>query len=420
MYLEDLSHATEVVLTGGRRVRLSEQPEPRRRRSEGLAHGSGGRAAAGALGVGSAVGAAISNHRVLGPAEARVMASAGLLLLAVSGVAAMWPKVVAIPLGSDARMGGTLAVLKSRHAELSAEGRAPAVRRLVRPDGSSRHLTFGRFKARHGADLLDEPSLNRWQHTVQPCFTPALREGPASDARFHNEDQPPPNSCVRFPFTSDKPRTTAPVARLFQRPAGGYASSDGATSSQAPRTTFTQRNGRETSHIAMVARLATMGPMIRSFARAGSAYRVRGRHHQPDASESREQVLPHDLRAGWRSAPRSSSVPKTHARATCPRPRPASDAGGSRGIHPSPARSSSVTRLPTQGTACTTHRTDGLEHDEHHTDDTERADGEAEHNHDPRHRSPARAATDGAGDGIHKVADRTECGVRDWQDIGNL
>ena len=107
---------------------------------------------------------------------------------------------------------------------------------------------------------------------VQSCSTPALSEGPAGDARFHNEDQPPPNSCVCFPFTSDKPRTIAPVARLFQRAAGGYASSHGATSSQAPRTTFTQRNGRETSHIAMVARLATMGPMIRSLARAGSTY----------------------------------------------------------------------------------------------------------------------------------------------------
>ena len=115
-----------------------------------------------------------------------------------------------------------------------------------------------------------EPWLNR--NCIQSCFTSAPREGPAGGARFHNEDQPPPNSCVRFPFTSEKPRTTAPVARLFQRPAGGYASSHGATSSQAPRTTFTRRNARETSHIAMVARLATMGPMIRSFARAGSAY----------------------------------------------------------------------------------------------------------------------------------------------------
>ena len=98
MYLDDLSHATEVVLTARRRVRLSQQPEPRRHRPLGAMHGGGGRVAAGALGVGSAVGAAITNHRVLGPAEARVMASAALLLLAVSGVAMIWPKVVAIPL----------------------------------------------------------------------------------------------------------------------------------------------------------------------------------------------------------------------------------------------------------------------------------------------------------------------------------
>jgi cardiolipin synthase len=97
MYLDDLSHATEVVLTARRRVRLSQQPEPRRHRPR-VMQGSGGRVAAGALGVSSAVGAAITNHRILGPAEARVMASAGLLLLAVSGVAMAWPKVVAMPL----------------------------------------------------------------------------------------------------------------------------------------------------------------------------------------------------------------------------------------------------------------------------------------------------------------------------------
>jgi cardiolipin synthase len=121
MYLEDLSHATEVVLTARRRVRLSEQPEPRRR-SQGLALGGGGRAAAGALGVGSAVGAAISNHRMLGPAEARVMASAGLLLLAVSGVALTWPRVVAIPLA--VMLGWVALSLLFRAATLNFQGKA--------------------------------------------------------------------------------------------------------------------------------------------------------------------------------------------------------------------------------------------------------------------------------------------------------
>jgi cardiolipin synthase len=122
MYLDDLSHATEVVLTARRQVRLSQQPEPRRHRHPGTITGSGGRAAAGALGVGSAVGAAITNRRVLGPAEARVMASAGLLLLAVSGVAMTWPKVVAIPL--SLMLGWVALSLLFRAATLRLRGKA--------------------------------------------------------------------------------------------------------------------------------------------------------------------------------------------------------------------------------------------------------------------------------------------------------
>jgi cardiolipin synthase len=119
MYLDDLSHATEVVHTARRRVRLSQQPEPPRRRP--LTRTSGGRAAAGALGVGSAVGAAMTNHRVLGPAEARVMATAGLLLLVMSGVAMKWPRVVAIPL--SVVLGWVALSLFSRAATLHVEGK---------------------------------------------------------------------------------------------------------------------------------------------------------------------------------------------------------------------------------------------------------------------------------------------------------
>ncbi len=121
MYLDDLSHATEVVLTGRRRVRLNQQPEPRRRRPLARTHGTGRRAAAGAFGVGSAVGAAITNHRVLGPAEARVMASAGLLLLAVSAVAMKWPRVVAMPL--SVMLGWVALSLFFRAATLRLQGR---------------------------------------------------------------------------------------------------------------------------------------------------------------------------------------------------------------------------------------------------------------------------------------------------------
>jgi cardiolipin synthase len=121
MYLDDLSHATEVVLTARRRVRLHAAPDRRRRRPLGFAKGSRGRAAAGALGIGSTVGAAITNRRVLGPAEARVMVSAGLLLLAVSGVAMTWPRVVAVPV--SVMLGWVALSLLFRAATLRLQGK---------------------------------------------------------------------------------------------------------------------------------------------------------------------------------------------------------------------------------------------------------------------------------------------------------
>jgi cardiolipin synthase len=51
----------------------------------------GGRTAAGAIQIGRTVGAAITNRRALGPAEARIMGAAGLLLVATSVIAVMWP-----------------------------------------------------------------------------------------------------------------------------------------------------------------------------------------------------------------------------------------------------------------------------------------------------------------------------------------
>jgi cardiolipin synthase len=97
MYLGDLTRATEILLTRSRRV-LPIRPRPRRPRyPAGFRGGSAGRMAAGALGIEHAVGAAISNRRTLGPAEAKVMAFSGVLLLILSILAVLWPRVVAIP-----------------------------------------------------------------------------------------------------------------------------------------------------------------------------------------------------------------------------------------------------------------------------------------------------------------------------------
>ncbi len=97
MYLDDLEKATEIVLSDRHRVRPI-RPRERVRRLRPLGRGSAGRAAAGAIGIGNAVGSAITNHRTLGPAEAKPMfiASGFLALLATVGL--LWPRVVTVPI----------------------------------------------------------------------------------------------------------------------------------------------------------------------------------------------------------------------------------------------------------------------------------------------------------------------------------
>jgi cardiolipin synthase len=99
MYCRDLEHATEIVISDRRRVKPIGPPRPRvGRRQRTSRKGSTSRAAAGFIGVGSAVGAAITNRRVLGPAEARLMAMAGGFLLGLSLIAIKWPRGITYPL----------------------------------------------------------------------------------------------------------------------------------------------------------------------------------------------------------------------------------------------------------------------------------------------------------------------------------
>jgi cardiolipin synthase len=48
--------------------------------------------------IGSAVGAAMTGRRVLGPAEARIMGAAGAALLGLGVVTLLWPWAIAAPL----------------------------------------------------------------------------------------------------------------------------------------------------------------------------------------------------------------------------------------------------------------------------------------------------------------------------------
>jgi cardiolipin synthase len=97
MYVRDLRNATEVILDTRRRVRApNEPPHPRRAfRSGG---GSAGRAAAGAVRIGNAVGAAFTGRRVFEPVESRLLASIGLLLVLLAVLCWHFPRAVAYPL----------------------------------------------------------------------------------------------------------------------------------------------------------------------------------------------------------------------------------------------------------------------------------------------------------------------------------
>ena len=93
---KDLERATEIVLTPRNRVRRREGDE-RPGSARRAMSGSAGRAAAGAVSVGSALGAALTGRRVLDAAESGLLAKMGGAILALSIVAALWPHVVSWP-----------------------------------------------------------------------------------------------------------------------------------------------------------------------------------------------------------------------------------------------------------------------------------------------------------------------------------
>jgi cardiolipin synthase len=60
--------------------------------------GSSGRAAAGAIRLGNAIGAAFTNRRVLEPVEAHIMVTTGVLLLVLAILFWFFPHVLMYPL----------------------------------------------------------------------------------------------------------------------------------------------------------------------------------------------------------------------------------------------------------------------------------------------------------------------------------
>jgi cardiolipin synthase len=96
-YLRDLENATEVVLDAQHKIRAPNEPHhPHQVMTSG--GGSGGRAAAGAIRIGNAIGAAFTNRRVLEPVEAHIMLTTGGLLLALAVLFWFYPRALVYPL----------------------------------------------------------------------------------------------------------------------------------------------------------------------------------------------------------------------------------------------------------------------------------------------------------------------------------
>jgi cardiolipin synthase len=114
MYERDLGNATEIVLGRRYRVRASPDHAGASRHGRRTLSGSAGRAAAGAMSVGAAVGAALTSRRTLGPAEANLLGVVAGILLAVAGIAVLWPAALAYPLALIAAWVGIVMFSRAR------------------------------------------------------------------------------------------------------------------------------------------------------------------------------------------------------------------------------------------------------------------------------------------------------------------
>jgi cardiolipin synthase len=95
LYLEDLAHSTEIVLHAQRRKPVAAGFRPSRRPR--VRHGSASRTAAGVMRLSHALGAAITNRRELGPAEAVIMWWGAALVALFAFLVAYWPRALGIP-----------------------------------------------------------------------------------------------------------------------------------------------------------------------------------------------------------------------------------------------------------------------------------------------------------------------------------
>lgn len=102
-YEADLENSTEIVLGG---------PRPRRKVISGIRRrGRAGRAALIGIRIRNTLAAAVTSHRAVAAQEVGILATAGSVAIVVAVMAALWPRLVAIPLATVLLwLGGALLV----------------------------------------------------------------------------------------------------------------------------------------------------------------------------------------------------------------------------------------------------------------------------------------------------------------------
>jgi cardiolipin synthase A/B len=94
MFVDDLTKSTEIVLKERRLVRQIQQDAPRFKRRR---RGSRGRVVAGALSIGRAIDAAVTNRRDFSRTEARALLTAAFAFLGLALLLYFFPKIIVIP-----------------------------------------------------------------------------------------------------------------------------------------------------------------------------------------------------------------------------------------------------------------------------------------------------------------------------------
>ncbi len=120
MYLSDLNNTTEIVLKRRGIRKVAGRRESVASLSGFPRSGSLGRVGAGAMRVGNTMGAAITNRRILGPAELRIPFVGGISLLLFGILCAFMPRVIAFPIAFLAVWFGAALIFKTIRIRKSA------------------------------------------------------------------------------------------------------------------------------------------------------------------------------------------------------------------------------------------------------------------------------------------------------------